>query len=75
MLARVALGGPQKEGRANYQVALTVCEHCRRGQLLAKGEVFEVAPEIAVARVPGELAADRERVLRFALRTLASGAD
>jgi hypothetical protein len=46
LLAREALGGPREEGRASYQVALTVCERCLRGQQLGKGELFDVAPEV-----------------------------
>jgi hypothetical protein len=46
LLARTALGGPRDVGRASYQVALTVCERCRRGQQLGKGELFAVGPEV-----------------------------
>jgi hypothetical protein len=46
LLAREVLGGPRDDGRASYQVALTVCERCLRGQQLGKGELFEVAPEV-----------------------------
>jgi len=45
LLARTALKGP-KEGRANYQVALTVCEACRRGWQEARGEQVEVGSEV-----------------------------
>jgi hypothetical protein len=46
LLVRTALAGPREEGRASYQVALTVCENCLRGKQLGKGECFAVAPEI-----------------------------
>ena len=43
LLARLALGGPRDEGRANYQVALTICEQCRRGWQQGRGEQVEVS--------------------------------
>jgi hypothetical protein len=46
LLARTVLEGPRDEGRSNYQVALTVCESCRRGQQQERGELFEVPPEV-----------------------------
>jgi RuvA, C-terminal domain len=46
LLARQALGGPSDEGRANYQVALTVCESCRRGWQQGLGEQVEVGAEV-----------------------------
>jgi hypothetical protein len=46
LMARGALGGPTDEGRASYQVALTVCEACGRGYQQAKGELIEVGPEV-----------------------------
>ena len=45
LLCRQALGGPRDAGRSSYQVALTVCEHCRRGKQHGRGELVEVAPE------------------------------
>jgi len=45
-LARLALGGPRDEGRASYQIAVTVCAECGRGQLPASGELVPVGPEI-----------------------------
>ncbi len=44
-MARRALGGPADAGRASYQVALTVCEHCGRGEQTGRGEPVEVGPE------------------------------
>ncbi|HEV8246232.1 MAG TPA: HNH endonuclease [Polyangiaceae bacterium] len=46
LMARQVLGGPPDEGRANYQVALTVCEECGRGFQQGRGELIEVDPEI-----------------------------
>ena len=46
LLARQALGGPSDEGRANYQVALTVCESCRRGWQQGRGEQIEVGADV-----------------------------
>src|SRR6187399_1429241 len=45
-LARLALSGPRDEGRASYQIAVTVCAECGRGQQIANGEVVPVGPEI-----------------------------
>jgi hypothetical protein len=46
-MARMALGGPKDEGRAPYQVALTVCEQCRRTWQQGRGEQVEVEAEVA----------------------------
>jgi hypothetical protein len=46
ILARQMLGGPADAGRANYQVALMVCEQCGRGWQEGKGDAVEVGPEI-----------------------------
>ncbi|HKO94975.1 MAG TPA: HNH endonuclease [Polyangiaceae bacterium] len=45
-LARLALGGPGDEGRAGYQIALTVCAECGRGQQPSGGELVAVGAEI-----------------------------
>jgi hypothetical protein len=45
-VARHILGGPADEGRANYQIALTVCETCGRGWQTGRGEQVEVGSEI-----------------------------
>jgi hypothetical protein len=47
LLCRQALGGPRDDGRSSYQVALTVCEHCRRGMQQGRGELVEVPRAIA----------------------------
>lgn len=46
LMARHVLAGPSDEGRASYQIAMTVCEQCRRGTQQGKGEQLPVAPEI-----------------------------
>jgi hypothetical protein len=46
LLCRQALGGPRDDGRSSYQVALTVCEHCKRGMQQGRGELVEVPREI-----------------------------
>ncbi|HEX6273476.1 MAG TPA: HNH endonuclease [Polyangiaceae bacterium] len=46
MLARYVLGGPADEGRASYQVSLSVCERCRRGFQSSKGTVVEVDQDV-----------------------------
>ncbi|HKO92261.1 MAG TPA: HNH endonuclease [Polyangiaceae bacterium] len=45
-LARLALGGPRDEGRASYQIALSVCAECGRGQQPSGGELVAVGAEI-----------------------------
>jgi hypothetical protein len=45
-MAREILQGPNDPGRASYQVAVTVCEHCRQGFQSAAGEVVPVEPEV-----------------------------
>ena len=46
LMARQVLGGPCDEGRAAYQVALTVCDACGRGWQEASGAPIEVGPEV-----------------------------
>ena len=46
LLCRQALGGPKDPGRSSYQIALTVCESCRRATQQGRGELIEVGPEI-----------------------------
>ena len=46
LLCRQLLGAQRDEGRSSYQVALTVCERCRRGEQQGRGELVEVAPEV-----------------------------
>jgi hypothetical protein len=55
LLCRTALEGSQEPGRANYQIALTVCESCRRAKQQARGALFEVGPEVvAMAECDGQ---------------------
>jgi hypothetical protein len=42
LMARAVLAGPADDGRASYQVAITTCDHCRRGFQEAAGELLEV---------------------------------
>jgi len=46
LLCRQALEGPKDPGRSSYQIALTVCESCRRAKQQGRGELIEVRPEI-----------------------------
>jgi 5-methylcytosine-specific restriction endonuclease McrA len=46
-MARQVLGGPVDEGRASYQVAITVCEACQRATQTGRGEAVEVSAEVA----------------------------
>jgi hypothetical protein len=46
LLARQALHGPADAGRANYQVAVLVCEQCGRGWQQGRGEQIEVSSEV-----------------------------
>ncbi len=45
-MARRILGGPDDPGRANYQVAVTVCSSCGQGSIDAAGEAIPVSPDI-----------------------------
>jgi hypothetical protein len=47
LMARQVLGGPVDDGRASYQVELTVCEECERTLQRANVELVEVSPEAA----------------------------
>jgi hypothetical protein len=42
LMSRVVLGGPADEGRASYQVTMTVCERCGAGEQTSKGEILPV---------------------------------
>ena len=54
-LARLALGGPRDEGRASYQIALTICAECGRGQQPSGGEIVPVDADIvAMAHCDGQ---------------------
>jgi hypothetical protein len=46
LMARQVLEGPSDAGRSSYQIALHICERCRRGFQEARGELVEVDPEI-----------------------------
>lgn len=45
LMARHALGGPSDKGRASYQVELTICEECQRGQQ-GRGEPVNVSADV-----------------------------
>jgi len=47
LMARHVLGGPLDEGRASYQIELSVCEDCRRARQQGGGEQVEVAALVA----------------------------
>jgi hypothetical protein len=47
LLARQVLAGPSDDGRASYQLELSVCEQCQRTQQVAQGELVEVSAEVA----------------------------
>jgi hypothetical protein len=46
LLSRSILEGPRDAGRSSYQVALAICEECRRGRQQGQGDLVDVAPEI-----------------------------
>src|SRR5262245_7524096 len=63
LLCRQALEGPKEEGRASYQVALTVCEHCRKGMQQGRGELVEVPAEVVeMAACDGQYVGRVDRV-------------
>jgi HNH endonuclease len=41
------LDGPTDEGRASYQVAVDVCEHCQRARQVASGDTIELSQAAA----------------------------
>jgi hypothetical protein len=47
LMARQVLGGKTDGGRANYQLAFTVCEHCERAFQHGRGELLEVERAVA----------------------------
>jgi hypothetical protein len=54
-MARQLLVGPGDEGRASYQVSLTVCSACGRGEQLGGGELVPVGDElVAMAECDGQ---------------------
>src|SRR3954447_24740854 len=55
LMARHVLGGPGDEGRASYQIALSVCPECGRGSQQANGELVPVDAEVvAMADCDGQ---------------------
>src|SRR6185369_13071700 len=46
LLCRQVLEGPKDPGRSSYQIAITVCESCRRATQQGRGELIEVGPEV-----------------------------
>ena len=55
LMARHVLGGPTDEGRASYQIALSVCPECHKGGQLANGELVAVGAEtVAMADCDGQ---------------------
>ncbi len=46
-MARHLLGGPTDEGRASYQISMSVCPRCDAAAQQAGGELVEVEPEVA----------------------------
>jgi hypothetical protein len=54
-MAREVLAGPGDEGRASYQVSLTVCSACGRGEQLGGGELLAVGEAVvAMAECDGQ---------------------
>jgi len=52
LLARQILEGPADEGRAPYQIALSVCDECGRGRQQGRGELIEVESDfVAMAQM------------------------
>jgi 5-methylcytosine-specific restriction endonuclease McrA len=55
LMARHVLGGPGDEGRASYQIALSVCPECGKGHQQASGELVPVGAEVvAMADCDGQ---------------------
>ena len=46
LMARCVLGGPTDEGRASYQVLVSLCEQCGCGRQQGAGQELPVGPEI-----------------------------
>lgn len=45
-MARCVLAGPSDDGRASYQIALTLCAACKAGRQEANGDLVHVGTEI-----------------------------
>jgi HNH endonuclease len=62
-MARAVFGGPSDEGRATYQVALTICSECGRAEQRANGTLIEVGSEIAtMASCDAQLTGDVDSI-------------
>lgn len=46
LMARYVLEGPLDEGRASYQVEISVCEDCQRARQQARGELIDVGAQV-----------------------------
>src|SRR3954471_5637385 len=46
LLSRIVLEGTRDEGRSSFQMALTVCERCRRAEQQGRGELVQVSQEV-----------------------------
>jgi hypothetical protein len=46
MMARHVLDGPKDQGRAGYQIAMSVCPECEQGRQQGRGELLPVGPEV-----------------------------
>ncbi len=49
LMARRVLGGPVDEGRASYQILMTMCTRCGQAEQDGRGESVVVEPEVAAA--------------------------
>lgn len=47
LMARHVLGGPLDDGRANYQIEVSVCADCQRARQQGSGGAVEVSAEVA----------------------------
>jgi 5-methylcytosine-specific restriction endonuclease McrA len=55
LMARQVLGGPRDDGRASYQIALSVCPACGQGRQQASGELVPVGADVvAMADCDGQ---------------------
>ena len=45
-MARQVLGGPRDEGRASYQISLSVCPECSAGRQQSAGGLVPVGPDV-----------------------------
>lgn len=69
LMARHVLGGPADDGRASYQVAVTVCEECARATQTGGGDAIDISAGIA------EMAnCDAQQLIRFPMNQQPAGA-